>query len=215
MSDETKHPRKGGKKKAPRKVVPFPGTEAPPSEGGPKKRRRPMSRTSPVVLESEGRIREAVTLRLKGESYEAIAQALGYKDESGARKAVGAALERTRQVTAESVEELRQIELDRIDLAIRGLRPSVEAGDPNAIKVWLQASQSRRALLGLDAPKRTELSGPGGAPLQVETRTGPDFRDWTTAEVEAWERLTSEAGDLLRRVEERQKAAKAEAGQPG
>jgi hypothetical protein len=45
-------------------------------------------------------------------------------------------------------------------------------GNPTFAKVILEVHDRRVKLLGLDAPVRTEISGPEGAPIAIETREG-------------------------------------------
>ena len=61
-------------------------------------------------------------------------------------------------------------------------------GDPRYLALIAGYIQQIRELLGLDAPKRTELSGPGGGPIQTETLT-PD---------QAAQRITDTIKDALK-----------------
>lgn len=97
---------------------------------------------------------EALTLRRGGATYEQIAKAVGYADTSGAYKAVMKAL---RETLAEPAEELRTLELQRLDrLFLEAWKLSTaEATNPElrlkSIDRCQRLSESRRKLLGLDA----------------------------------------------------------------
>lgn len=95
------------------------------------------------------REKEAVTLRIGGASFDEIAERLGYHDKSGARKAVVRILER---YAPEPLEELRRLELARLDEALAGIWSRVKDGDLEAVETFLRISTRRARLLGLDAP---------------------------------------------------------------
>ena len=115
-----------------------------------------------AVQASEKQI-QALTLRKAGVGYIDIAKALGYKDHSGAWRAVKAALKRTQQ---EPADELRTLELVRLDDMLKAIAPHVSAGNLTAIDRALKIQQRRAALLGLDMPAKMELTGKDGQPLQ-------------------------------------------------
>lgn len=95
------------------------------------------------------RARRAVELRIAGHPYQAIAAELGYRDESGARKAVDRLLSR---IAHEGVAELRAVEGRRLDELQRGVWAAAIAGDLEAIKTVLAIMTRRARLFGLDAP---------------------------------------------------------------
>lgn len=119
---------------------------------------------------------QAVRLRLAGLSYSAIAEQLGFTDHSQVRNLVVRALNR---VEFTAVEEYRDIESARYDEVQRNLWPLVIGPrDPaatgyvppetrlKAIDSFLRLSKRRADLLGMDAPKRIEVSS--GATADVE-----------------------------------------------
>jgi hypothetical protein len=125
-------------------------------------RRRASDRVVP------DRERQALELRKAGATYAQIAKQLGYANEGGAHKAVGRALNvaiKQRNIVAEDVREL---ELQRLDQMLLGLWADAKAGKWHAIDRVLKIMERRSAYLGLDAPKKTELSGPEGRPIEVE-----------------------------------------------
>ncbi len=100
----------------------------------------------------------AVDLRVMGHSYAAIADALGYYDRSGARKAILSALQGAAVEQAADRAALVQRELELIDACILGLAEQIRRGVPRAVEVALRASERRARLLGLDAPVRASVT---------------------------------------------------------
>lgn len=100
------------------------------------------------------RAAQALELRTSGMTYAAVAAALGYSDESGARKAVDRLLSR---VECEGAEELRRLEGQRLDAMQRAIWPQACGGDLDAIKTALSIMARRSKLLGLDAPTRVAV----------------------------------------------------------
>ncbi len=112
---------------------------------------------------------DALELRLGGATYEQIAGRLGYKNRSGAMRAVQRALDKL--ISPENVESLRQLELERLDRLLLGIWSSAVRGNPPAIDRVLKILERRARILGIDAPERREFSGPGGGPIQHEHHT--------------------------------------------
>jgi len=106
-------------------------------------------------LQAREREAQAVELRKNGLSYAAIGAELGISDE-GARKACKRALERMLSELQESAEELREIELGRLDHMQTALWQKALDGDCQTIDRVLRIMQRRAKLAGLDAPERVE-----------------------------------------------------------
>jgi len=116
------------------------------------------------------RLRDAQALELKkaGASYDQIAQHLGYAQRSGAHHAVHRALREALEDRNADAEEVRELELQRIDDMMLGLWKKAKAGDVQAIGAALRLMERTAAYLGLDAPKRQEISGNDGGAIQIE-----------------------------------------------
>ena len=99
-------------------------------------------------------------LRLQGLSIRMIAVAasdqLGYKISPATvhRLIREEADEKMRQPR----EDYRAYELDRLDRYLAVLEPKVRAGDVSAVQTAVRVSESRRKLLGLDAPVQVEAT---------------------------------------------------------
>ncbi|MHB8867449.1 MAG: hypothetical protein ACYC6T_08080 [Thermoleophilia bacterium] len=129
----------------------------------------PESAGSARRVAARKREADALELRLGGATYEQIAPRLGYKNRSGAMRAVKRALDKL--ISPEDVESLRQLELERLDRLLLGIWSSAVRGNPAAIDRVLKILERRARILGIDAPERRELSGPGGGPIQHEHHT--------------------------------------------
>ena len=102
----------------------------------------------------------ALELRKAGGSYRAIAQRLGV-DVHTVHGDVTAELADLRTTTVGRAEELRDLELHRLDQMTAGLWPPIRAGSPPAVTAAVRVSERRARLLGLDAPvvTKNELTG--------------------------------------------------------
>lgn len=119
---------------------------------------QPKSRTSGTKAGSNSvvaaeRQAEALSLRKQGHTFQEIADRLGYAGHQGAYKAVMSALRKTIQ---EPADELRRLELERLDVMLKSLWPFVLKGSPRHVEMALKVMDRRAAYLGLDAPKQVE-----------------------------------------------------------
>ena len=132
-------------------------------------------KTSPIKVGAAERERQAVQMRIAGADYQTIADALGMV-KSGAYKAVKRALEKTRKQTAESADELRQVEQHRLERLIVAAMPQAIKGDVQSIDVVRKLSESLRKLNGLDAPSKTDVTS-GGEKISWKDFIGDDNTD--------------------------------------
>lgn len=113
-------------------------------------RREPFaSKTNRRVVRAAERSALALQLRLQGYTYAEIAERVGYKSKSAAHLAV---MREIRRIPAPYAEELRQVEMERLEIALRALYPKVIRGDCNAIKRWTDVIELQCRMLGLLAP---------------------------------------------------------------
>lgn len=120
----------------------------------PKKKTTRGRNVTQAVKTVEKKIK-ALELRKAGANYQSIADALGYKGPSGAFKAVQSGL---RAVLKEPAEELRTLELERLDGILMAIYPLARGGDNAAIDRCLKIMERRSRLLGLDAPAKHTIS---------------------------------------------------------
>lgn len=107
---------------------------------------------------------KALALRAQGFSYEEIAAECGLRSKSSAWTAVMNALQSTR---AENIDEVRALELMRLDDITRRLWPRVQACDLRAISTYLKVSERRSKITGLDT-YRYQVTGADGGPVKVQ-----------------------------------------------
>jgi hypothetical protein len=107
-------------------------------------------RSSPAAIERAERERHAIVLRREGRSYEEIADEVGYRDRSGAKKAVERGLGRWMR---EADEELRALELERLDRIGQLVWQLIESDDSNtrlsATETYLRLMNHRAKITGL------------------------------------------------------------------
>jgi len=99
----------------------------------------------------------ALELKKSGASYQAIADALGFKARSHAYSLVMEGLADLDALSEESAAELRRVELERLDAMTLSLWE--ERSNPRVTDSLLRISERRARLLGIDAPEKIEHSG--------------------------------------------------------
>lgn len=105
----------------------------------------------------------ALEMRKMGYSYDQIAEHFETTPAS-ARGLVKSAMEK---LISEPGDEVRRVELERLDQLWRLAMASAVNGDTDAITKCLAIQQRRAKYLGLDAPEKREVTGAGGGPLEM------------------------------------------------
>ena len=114
---------------------------------------RPRGRApKPQVLDKEHRV---VSLRREGLTWDLIAKEVGYASPSGASDAYYRASYR---VVQEDLEQIRQLENERLDFLFNAVWDNALAGDYKAVEACLKIMTRRAKLLGLDARQVTKVS---------------------------------------------------------
>jgi len=103
---------------------------------------------SPEVLDKEVQV---VSLRRQGLTWDQISDRVGYSSPSSSRDAY---LRASRRVMRDDLEDIRNLELDRLDVAMSGIWIGVQNGDPQSVLLMLKIMDRRAKLLALDAPRR-------------------------------------------------------------
>lgn len=109
------------------------------------------------------RDRQALELRIAGVDYDTIAQRFGYSGRGHAYAEINKLLTAR---AAEPREELRTIELDRLDKLMLAIWQQARQGNHAAIDRVIRLMERRARLAGLDAPLRQEISGPDNGPIE-------------------------------------------------
>ena len=107
----------------------------------------------------------AFELRKQGFSYRDIGATLGVAGKT-AFEDVRKGLAELAATRLESAAEYVTMELEHLDMAQQALHQHLESGDPQIINAWIKVSESRRKLLGLDAPQKIAQTNPDGTPAQ-------------------------------------------------
>lgn len=120
----------------------------------------------------------ALQLRRDGASYRTIASAMTSEmtkqgharviDKNRAHRLVVEALTELREQNSETAEQVKQIEIERLDIWTQRLSASKNAGNPRTIDTLLRIQERRARLLGLDAPKKIGIGGLDGGPIALE-----------------------------------------------
>lgn len=97
----------------------------------------------------------ALDLRKQGYSYRQIAKRLEISL-GLAYKYIQDELDALAQMKSESADGIRQLELERIDMLMKGLAPMAQVGHIGAVNAYLNCMERRAKLLGLDAPVKQE-----------------------------------------------------------
>jgi len=123
------------------------------------------------------RQRQALELRLSGATLDVIAKELHFRHPSGVAYAVEAALKRTLEPAA---NEVRKIEIARLDRALLSIWRSVLNGHHGAIDRYLKISDRRARLLGLDAPVKLSGNITSDLTIKIVDEDEDDGTDATT-----------------------------------
>lgn len=153
---------------------------------------RGRTKLSPATIKETERRRQALELRKGGVHFQVIAEQLGYPAAGNAYRAIMKALKATLQ---EPADEVRALELERLDRMLLGVWSKAVGGDLKAIDRVLRIMERRAMYLGLDSPQKMTLAGDPDHPFvlqPVKTMTAilpPDsdraieLSDYTVTEV--------------------------------
>lgn len=114
-------------------------------------KRNPRPKNDPALIEREA---EVLKLRRGGLTFDLIAERVGYRHASSAHAAYVRACKR---IVQSDVEEIRKVEIDRLDVAQAAIWGNVLKGDTKAVDTLLRLMSRRAALLGLDQPSRSQV----------------------------------------------------------
>ena len=112
--------------------------------------KKPRKAPEPEIIDKELAV---VELRRTGETWDRIAKVVGYSGPAGAYKAYQRALKRTLQ---QPTDEMRDLELDRLDRLQRAYWKRAIDGETRAADFILRVIDRRAKILGLDAPQKIQ-----------------------------------------------------------
>ena len=119
---------------------------------------------SPFQVSLAEQRKTALALRIGGASYRQIAAQMDLSV-GRAHAIVQEALAETRVEATELTEQVRQLEIERLDAMLMSLWTA--KNNPRVADTILRIQERRAKLLGLDVPIRTSIEGPDGGPIPV------------------------------------------------
>lgn len=122
-------------------------------------RKKKVSAALPTDLNAAIRARRALELVIQGHSYSDVAELVGYSGRSAAWTAVHR--EMARQIKP-AADDLRQLEVMRLDRYLAIVDAKAAKGDLWAIDRCLKIAEARRRLLGLEYAPRPHVDDAAG-----------------------------------------------------
>lgn len=120
---------------------------------------------------------QLIALKLAGMDFETIADRLGYSEAGSARKDFWRAVKANRLEEKEAVENLREVQGQRIERLLAAVWPTALKGDLKAVETSRRLIAEYIRLYGVAEPVRTEVSGPGGAPVPIASASIAQLRE--------------------------------------
>lgn len=105
------------------------------------------------AVETHEREMRALDYRRKGHTYEEISRYMGLGGPGVAYRIIQRAMSKA---IVENADEVRAVELDRLDGFLTRLQEKIERGDTKAIDTALRIMDRRAKMLGLDAPTKVQ-----------------------------------------------------------
>lgn len=130
-------------------------------------KRTAVQRKAEREVASAETARSVLELRKGGATYAEIATSLGLSAPSQAYRIAQRAIA---ELPRESAEEVRAIELERLEAMHRAVWDAAMAGDLDAFDRALRASESRRKLMGTNAPEKHQHAHVVATYEQLEPR---------------------------------------------
>lgn len=115
------------------------------------------------VVKADRRKAWAIECRIAGMTLKQMAEEFAKREgcdkslpESSISRILKTAVNELRANSERGAEQLRQIELERLDALIAGLWPAAQSGNAEAVKTLVGVLDRRYKLLGIEPPKRVE-----------------------------------------------------------
>lgn len=148
-------------------------------------------KVTPDTIEAQKRVVKALEMRAMGMTYQQIADTeyatgpggtMYGGDRHNCRRAIVAAYEET---IKEPADEVRQLEIQRLDMIIQGLAlKGLFKGNVPVVKAGILAMNRRAKLLGLDAAIEVNQRGGGNVQLVVDPAVLREGMDVATLEID-------------------------------
>lgn len=128
-------------------------------------------RTTQSDINAVERAKLALQLRKQGYTLDEIARQCGYQDRSGAWRAIRRELDRLPMPEA---LDLRKLEIERLDDALKVVYPKMQKGDLWAVDRMVSISKRRSELTGMDACPDEALAQQNYTKRVILTHGRPD-----------------------------------------
>mgnify|MGYP005823428719 FL=1 len=135
---------------------------------------------------------KVLQLRIAGKTYARIAEETGISIHS-CRKHLGNLMKSAN--LSLDLEELVYLELERLDHLTSAVWLDAMSGSDKAVSSVLRIMERRSKLMGLDAPVRHELSGPGGGAINIANWAEFVVNDYKSSDLEEGEIVESDTID--------------------
>lgn len=132
-----------------------------------------IQKRSPSAIAEAERIAKIMTLRKSGATFEQIGQVMGCTMQN-AFGIVTRQLAKINAAASESTEEVRRLELERLDALMMGQWKQATGGHQGAVQAVLRIMERRAKILGLDAPTKIAPTTPDGLSGAALTITLPE-----------------------------------------
>jgi orotate phosphoribosyltransferase-like protein len=119
---------------------------------------------SPKEVANKLKATKAIQLRAEGKTLKEIADELDIKS---IQKVSHLIRDTVRDVLKGNTEEYAQLQVERYESLIRAYWQKAMVGDIGAAETVRRVMGDINNMLGLNAPKRTEITGPDGRPIEI------------------------------------------------
>lgn len=126
-------------------------------------KRKATAKADAKLIRAKEKHARAIAMRTAGATFAAIAKALGYADKAVVAKLIEREI---RDIPEQEKQCHRALECERLDALLAASWPKAMKGETPSIMAAVAVCKRRASLLGLDAPTKTELTGPGGGPVE-------------------------------------------------
>ena len=115
------------------------------------------SKTQPRNVKAAEKAHKAFEMRKAGATYKQIGAALGFSPQY-AYECITKNLGKMRKDMEQTIEDVREMELERLDGLLLGQWPRAKGGDSQAANTVVRIMERRSKVMGLDAPAKIDAT---------------------------------------------------------
>lgn len=115
------------------------------------------------------RAQKILELRVKGYSFDEIAEVLDYKSGKHVKTAYDRFMDKFER---EDISTIRQLQAERLEMAWRGLAPKIEQGRERAVEVGMKVLERQARLMGIDVADQL-VEKTTNQPIQINIMAHP------------------------------------------